>query len=148
MMQERLLFRPLAVPPSLKVQKAFRKDAGWAIPDAPLPKPVGLVQWVAVESDKQQIGLARLEIAPPEFCCVSELIINSKFRGRGIGSWLLKNIEQYCVGYGIRRLVLRPEKGTHAFYAALSFVSDPLVPEYLKKDINPFQPKMFFPQNR
>ena len=107
-MIEELQFRPLKAPLSNKALEAYRKDAAWS---APLPKNTaqdarGKIQWVSVEWKAKQIGIARLELAPPEFCYLSELIISSKFRGRGVGRWFMARIEQYCHAQGIRRLLL------------------------------------------
>lgn len=149
-MIEELQFRPLKAPLSNKALQAYRKDAA---PSAPMPKNIaqdarGKVQWVSVELNATQIGVARLELAPPEFCFVADLIISSKFRGRGVGRWFMARIEQYCHAQGIRRLLLRAGDGTESFYKSQSFVSDPLVPHLLKKDINPFQRKMFMPPGK
>lgn len=144
-----LSFRPLTSPLPAKVLRAFRKDAGWPeknVADAPEQATNGKVQWVSVESDKTRIGIARLELAAPEFCYVSEVIIASKFRGRGIGHWLFKSIEQYCAQAGIRRLLLQPQAEARSFYESLQFVPDPFVKSFLKKDISPFQRKMFLPK--
>ena len=145
-MHEDLQFAPLKSPPSPKALSAYRKDADW--PDMPLPKkidPRGRIVWVSVESHQKQIAIARLELAPPEFCYVADVIVSSKFRGRGVGHWFMQRIEQYCNGLGIRRLLLEAGNGTEAFYQSLAFVNDPLVPSMLKKDINPLQRKMFLP---
>jgi GNAT superfamily N-acetyltransferase len=146
-MNEELQFRPLKAPLSNKVLEAYRKDAAWS---APPPKQTaqdarGKVQWVSVEWKAKQIGVARLELAPPEFCFLSELIILSKIRGRGVGRWFMARIEQYCHAQGIRRLLLEAGDGTESFYKSQAFVADPLLPNLLKKDINPFQRKMFMP---
>lgn len=146
-MVEELQFRPLKAPLSNKALEAYRKDAAWS---APLPKQTaqdarGEVQWVSVEWKAKQIGVARLELAPPEFCYLSELVISSKFRGRGVGRWFMTRIEQYCLAQGIRRLLLEAGDGTESFYKAQAFAADPLLPHLLKKDLNPFQRKMFMP---
>ncbi len=107
------------------------------------PNPCGKIVWVSVENKRKQIAIARLELAPPEFCMISELIVHSKFRSQGVGRWFLHRIEQYCNTLGIRRLVLRAANGSEKFYASLSFHNDPHMPELLKKDINPLLPKMF-----
>ncbi|MBJ7310886.1 GNAT family N-acetyltransferase [Rugamonas sp. CCM 8940] len=140
-----LQFLPLPSALSGKALLAWRKDAGWASPasrDEPL-HPNGKVQWVSVVAGKQRAGIARLELAPPEFCYVADLIIASKFRQRGIGSWFLGAIEQFVHSHGIKRLLLRPEAGTEAFYTARQFISDPYVPTFLKKDLPPLQRKLF-----
>lgn len=146
-MIEELQFRPLKAPLSNKALEAYRKDGNLS---GTRPKPSsadarGKVQWVSVEWKAKQIGIARLELAPPEFCYLSELIISSKFRGRGVGRWFMARIEQYCHAQGIRRLLLEAADGTESFYKAQAFVADPLLPNLLKKDINPFQRKMFVP---
>ena len=146
-MIEELQFVPLKAPLPDKALLAYRKDAAWS---SPLPKTAaqdarGKVQWVSVEWKAKQIGIARLELAPPEFCYLSELIISSKFRGRGVGRWFMARIEQFCHAQGIRRLLLQAGDGTESFYKAQAFIADPLLPDLLKKDINPFQRKMFIP---
>jgi N-acetylglutamate synthase-like GNAT family acetyltransferase len=143
-----LQFRVLKTPPATKVVMAFRRDADaeGALPRASASDPRGKVQWVAVELKNKQIGIARLELAAPEFCFVSELMILSQYRGQGIGHWIMKRIEQYAHGLGIRRLLLVAGEGTDSFYKSQAFISDPLMPRMLRKDINPFQPKMFAPQ--
>jgi len=146
-MNQDLLFRPLKAPLSNKALLAWRKEGAL---DGIMPPPTaqharGKVQWVSVEANGKQIGVARLELAPPEFCFVSELIISSKFRGQGIGHWFMTRIEQYCLAAGIRRLLLEAGEGTESFYRSQSFVADPRLPHMLKKDINPFQRKVFAP---
>jgi GNAT superfamily N-acetyltransferase len=145
-MHEDLQFVPLKSPLSAKVLNAYRKEAN--SPDAPQAKaadPRGKVVWVSVESNKKQIAIARLELAPPEFCYVADLIVSSKYRGCGVGHWFMQRIEQYCNGLGIRRLLLEAANGTESFYQSLAFMQDPLVPSMLKKDVNPLQRKMFLP---
>jgi len=146
-MNEDLQFRPLKAPLSNKALLDWRKDADLkgAMPEHKPQDARGTVQWVSVEAKGKQIGVARLELAPPEFCFVSELIISSKFRRQGIGNWFLTRIEQYCLAQGIRRLLLEAREGTDAFYKSQAFVADPRVPHLLKKDINPFQRKVFSP---
>ncbi|NGZ83806.1 GNAT family N-acetyltransferase [Duganella aceris] len=142
-----LQFRPLKAPLSNKQLLAWRKDAEMegATPQNKAHDPRGKVQWVSVEAKGKQIGIARLELAPPEFCFVSELIISSKFRRQGIGHWFLNRIEQYCLSQSIRRLVLEAREGTDSFYKSQLFINDPYLPHLLKKDINPFQRKVFSP---
>lgn len=126
--------------------RAFRKDAGWATGDSKASSgnhPRGRVQWVSVDCGKKMIGIARLELAPPEFCYLSDLIISPAYQGQGVGHWFLKNIERYCAQFGIPRLLLEPAEDTKAFYEKMHFVADPYVATFLKKDINPFQRKMF-----
>jgi GNAT superfamily N-acetyltransferase len=141
-----LVFRPLQEALSDKKILAFRKDAGWKDKIGPTYKdPRGVVQWVAVELGKHQIAIARLELAPPEFCYVADLIIKKDYRGQGIGHWFMRAIEQYCAERGIRRLLLQATAESEEFYESLNFHADPMVPTMLKKDIPLFRPKMLMP---
>lgn len=142
-MQPSLRFLPLSAPLTDKVLLAFRKDAGWSNRDTSgvhkAGQPGGLVQWVTVESGKKRVGIARLELAPPQFCFVSDLIVLSDYRGRGVGEWFMRQIEQHCMGLGIPRVLLQPMDDNRAFYEKLDFVADPLAAGFLKKDIRPPQ---------
>ena len=142
-MQSSLTFRPLSAPLPDKVLLAFRKDAGWSNRDTSASATAGgmggLVQWVTVESGKKRVAIARLELAPPQFCFVSDLIVLNAHRGRGIGEWLMKQIERHCTGLGIPRVLLQPMEDNRAFYEKLDFVADPLAAGFLKKDIRPQQ---------
>jgi GNAT superfamily N-acetyltransferase len=142
-----LQFRLLKAPPTNKVLMAYRKDAqaGIVPPHANASDVRGKIQWVSVEFKNKQVGIARLELAPPEFCFVSELMILSTHRGQGIGHWIMKRIEQYCLTLGIRRLLLQAGDGTENFYKSQSFINDPIMPRLLRKEINPFQARAFAP---
>jgi GNAT superfamily N-acetyltransferase len=142
-MQSSLVFRPLSAPLPDKVLQAFRKDAGWSNRDTSALRGAGQpgsqVQWVTVEAGKRRVGIARLEVAPPQFCFVSDLIILSSHRGRGVGEWFMKQIELHCMGLGIPRVLLQPMDDNRGFYEKLDFVADPLVAGFLKKEIRPMQ---------
>jgi len=137
-----LQFRPMASPPERKFLQAFHQEAGWApLPRKELEKvlaPNPRMQWVCVEVDKAIIGIARLELVPPEFCYLSSLVIKRKYRRQGIGRWLLHHVEALCLKRGVKRLLLLPEVGSNEFYDALGFVPDPLVQGILKKELSPF----------
>ncbi|GJJ01563.1 hypothetical protein RugamoR64_21010 [Duganella rhizosphaerae] len=138
-----LQFVPLKSAIPAKVLHDYRQDANWpSTPELP-HDPRGRIVWVSVETKGKQIAIARLELAPPEFCAVSELIVRSKFRSQGVGRWFMHRIEQYCNSLGVRRLMLEAAKGSEKFYESLSFHTDPYIPTLLKKDVNPLLPKMF-----
>lgn len=144
-----LSFHPLSRPLSSKALQAYRNDAGW--PPLPSPhkkslRPGARQQWVSVASGNKQIGVALLEMAPPEFCHVSEYIILGKYRGLGVGRWFMARIEQYCNSHGIPRLFLEAGAGTQSFYESMLFSPDPSLPGMLKKDVNPLLPRMFLPR--
>jgi GNAT superfamily N-acetyltransferase len=147
-MQSSLSFHPLSAPLPDKVVLAFRKDAGWSMHDIAdlgrVGRPGSMVQWVTVEAGKRRIGIARLELAPPQFCYVSDLIVLGSHRGRGVGAWFMQQIEQHCIGFGIPRVLLQPLHDNRSFYKKLNFIEDPLVAGFLKKEIQP-QRRMVLP---
>lgn len=143
-----LVFSPMTEVPTKKSLLAFQKDAGWSTSMKSIESILNLtaakrIQWVSVELDKTTIGIAKLELAPPEFCYVSDLVIKSKYRRQGVGRWMLRHVEDLCNAMAIRRVLLTPEPRSMAFYESLSFTADPYVPGIMRKDLNPFQRKMF-----
>jgi GNAT superfamily N-acetyltransferase len=148
-MHPNLTFHPLAAAPTPKVLKAFRKDAGWHAPgDAALNgafAPGSTVQWAAVQSGKKMIGIVRLELAPPQFCYLSELMVASGHRGQGVGEWFMAQIERFCLARGILRVVLQSRDDSRGFYEKLRFEADPVAAGFLKKDIPPLLRKPAFP---
>jgi len=124
--------------PSPKLLREFRKDAGWDQDTDALRgglMPGSEVKWATVQSGKKTVGIARLELARPQFCYVSELMVLKAWRGRGIGEWFMKQIELHCFETGIPRVLLQPKEEARAFYEKLDFVADPMVAGFLKKDI-------------
>lgn len=128
---------------SEKVLLAFRKDAGWGNRDTSAlgagGQRGGQSHWVTVEAGKRRVAIARLELAPPQFCFVSDLIVLREHRGRGVGEWFMQQIERHCRDQGIPRVLLQPMADNRAFYEKLHFVADPLVAGFLKKEIRPLQ---------
>ena len=150
--EERLSFRPLTEPPTLKALQKFQEDAGWSISrrDREIQLNPHLdqrrcIQWVALEMGQVRVAIAQLELAPPEFCYIADLIVKSKFRGQGVGRWFIAGIERYCARLAIRRLTLVPEDGSLPFYEALGVVPDTMVPGVWKKNVPLLQRKRLFP---
>ena len=145
-MQSSLVFQALSTPLPDKVLLAFRKDAGWSNRDMSAlggaAQPGSLARWVVAESGKKRVAIARLELAPPQFCFVSDLIVLREHRGRGVGEWFMQQIERHCLAQGIPRVLLQPMADNRAFYEKLDFVADPLVAGFLKKEIRPLQRRM------
>jgi len=145
-MQTSLSFQVLSAPLSEKVLLAFRKNAGWDNRDTSALGAIGQwggqARWVTVESGKKRVAIARLELAPPQFCFVSDLIVLREHRGRGVGEWLMQQIERHCIDLRIPRVLLQPMADNRAFYEKLDFVADPLVAGFLKKDIRPLQRRL------
>jgi GNAT superfamily N-acetyltransferase len=128
-----------------KTLLAFRKDAGWRNTEATpasAQRVGGQVQWGTVVSGQKVIAIVRLELAPPQFCYVSDLIVLRDRRGCGVGGWLMAQIEGHCLALGIPRVVLQPDGDTEAFYDKLHFVADPLAAGFLKKELGPVRRSM------
>jgi len=78
-----LVFSPVA-DIGHKTLHAFRKDAGWTNLDSAAHEgalsPGSQVQWATARRSGKVIGIARLELAPPQFCYVSDLIVLGAYR--------------------------------------------------------------------
>jgi len=135
-----LVFHPEAAMPP-KTLAGFRKDAGWVNGSDAAQRgaagPGGLVRWATVRFHQKIIAIARLELAPPQFCYVSDLIVLGAYRGRGVGEWLMEHIERHCLELAVPRVLLQPEAGSRAFYEKLHFVPDPLAAGFMKKELLP-----------
>lgn len=136
-----LAFRPVPTM-SHKTLLAFRQDAGWGNTEAApgrAQRSGGQVQWGTAVLGQRVIAIVRMELAPPHFCYVSDLIVLRGQRGRGVGAWLMARVERHCLALGIPRVLLQPEGGTEAFYRKLHFVADPLAAGFLKKELAPIR---------
>lgn len=126
-----------------KTLLAFRKDAGWNNADMAARQgalqPGSRVQWATARFNQKLVGIARLELAPPQFCHISDFIVLRTHRGRGTGAWMMGEIERLCAGAGMPRVLLQPNPDSRAFYEKLRFVADPRVPGFMKKDIGPLR---------
>jgi GNAT superfamily N-acetyltransferase len=144
-MHASLTLHLLAALPSPKLLREFRKDAGWDKDTDAMRgglMPGSEVKWATVQSGQKTVGIARLELARPQFCYVSELMILKAWRGRGIGEWFMKQIELHCFETDIPRVLLQPKNDARAFYEKLDFVADPMVAGFMKKDIAPQRRRM------
>ena len=148
-MKAALAFAPLAPPQAAKALEVFRKDAGWSGDTgealAGALQPGSRVQWVGARAGQKLVALARLELAPPRFCLVSDLMVLSGYRGRGIGEWFMRQIEAYCVAEQIPRVLLQATEPSRGFYAKLQFVDDPLAAGFLKKELQPLRRRVGAP---
>lgn len=133
-------FQPLTRPLGNKILRNFRRDAGWEGDGAASSSDGafgGRAQWVTANLKSKVIGIARLELAAPQFRYVSDLIVLRAYRGRGVGAWLMDHIEQHCRALTIPRVILQPLDDNKRFYEKRQFVADPLAAGFLKKEIGP-----------
>ena len=123
--------------PPKKTLEFFQKEAGWdkeLVTRKPiLLSPGSRIVWVKVMHGLSIIAIARLKIAPPEFCYLSNFLVMNAYREKGIGRQFLSNIEEYCVSFRIKLLVLEPTDESLMFYQNLSYAREPKLDGYLSK---------------
>jgi GNAT superfamily N-acetyltransferase len=135
--RESLKFDLLATPPVAKMLLAFREDAGWttapsrSVADALCSNP--RMRWAVVRRGQKTIAIARLEIAPPQFCFISDFIVLNAWHGRGVGTWFMERIEEHCRAMTILRILLEPAEGSRGFYERLGFAGNAAIPGFMVK---------------
>ena len=134
-------FRKLATPPSRKALMSLHQDAGWTVDPKEidkLRKPAPGFIWMAAvrQGNDAPVALGRLQVAGSGVAFLSEFVVKKELAGKGLGSALLKFIENFCVGSKIERLALRPMPSSEAFYQARGFSADPVFPDVLMKILN------------
>lgn len=72
----------------------------------------------------QQIGFARVITDRATFGYLADVFIDEAYKGLGLGSWLVKCVQQHPDLTGLRKLLLQTEDA-HTFYKPLGFT--PLV---------------------
>lgn len=140
-------FSLMTEPPRRKILQSFYAEAGLSPSKQTLAQllkgQTQRVQWVCMKQGRDIVGIARLEVAPPEFCYLSDLMIQKRRRGRGVGRQFVRAIETHCARMRISRLLLATTAETKGFYEKLGFVSDSALPGMLRRDINPLARRVF-----
>ena len=73
--------------------------------------------------DSRCLGTARLVYLDPEHAQIGRMAVLSAFRGRGIGTAILKSLVEQAQSQGIGRLVLHSQVVAMPFYERLGFVA-------------------------
>lgn len=73
--------------------------------------------------DSRCLGTARLVYLDPEHAQIGRMAVLSAFRGRGIGTAILKSLVDQAQSQGIGRLVLHSQVVAMPFYERLGFVA-------------------------
>ena len=73
--------------------------------------------------DSRCVGTARLVHLDPEHAQIGRMAVLSAFRGRGIGTAILKSLVEQAQSQGIGRLVLHSQVVAMPFYARLGFIA-------------------------
>ncbi|MBA3674595.1 MAG: GNAT family N-acetyltransferase, partial [Chitinophagaceae bacterium] len=80
------------------------------------------------DSDRQtlptgrQVGYARMITDNATFAYLADVFIDEKFRGKGLGKWLIKVILAHPDLQGLRRIMLAT-KDAHKLYEQCDFIS-------------------------
>lgn len=79
---------------------------------------------ILVNDSKQIIGHCKLTPIPaiPESCFIETVVISKTLRGKKLGSYLMKKVEEYCKTVLVLEKVYLSTKGQENFYAKLGYV--------------------------
>lgn len=104
------------------------------------PHPALVPVWPKVYSQDQLIGFATFYHPPlgrnidtPVFIC--NFYINSKYHRKGIGTFLFKRIEAYCIRIGHTHFSLIPTTESKIFWQNMGFVKNSKYPNLFFKKI-------------
>lgn len=79
---------------------------------------------ILVDNSKQIIGHCKLTPIPaiPESCFIETVVISKALRGKRLGSFLMRKVEDYCKNILMFEKVYLSTKGQENFYAKLGYV--------------------------
>lgn len=75
---------------------------------------------IGVYQGTRQVGVARLASDTATFAWLCDVFVDSEFRGRGIGTWLVEASIEWARNNGIKRMIL-VTKDAHDVYARQGF---------------------------
>jgi GNAT superfamily N-acetyltransferase len=125
-----------------------RRDDGFLLTDDPDRLDIETVhRWLATESywaagrtvaqmraavagsetlgvylDGRQVAFARIVTDAVVFAYLCDVFVDRSYRGRGLGSWLVRTVRDNLAGRGVRRLLLAT-RDAHGVYAPLGFAA-------------------------
>jgi GNAT superfamily N-acetyltransferase len=92
-----------------------------------------------VYDDADQIGFARAVTDGATFCWIADVIVDEAYRGRGVGTWLVRVITEELAKDGVQRFVLAT-RDAHGVYERIGF-SGLRIPEiWMEIDGRPERP--------
>ena len=136
-MQQNLYLYPANVNPPEEVLTFFQNEAGWT-EKLVNRKPLLLnkytyVQWLTLTDGPVSLAIARLKIAPPEFCFVSNFILAKDYRLQGYGRSLMTEIEDLARAKNLKRVVLQATGESNLFYEKLGYLKSRKLKGFLVK---------------
>ncbi len=96
----RILRKPWGQPPGSE-RDAYEKEA---------------IHVMACDAEGVPIGIGRLHLLSPTKAQIRFMAVEERFRRRGIGSAILKELERRAKALGIRRIVLNAREAEKGFY--------------------------------
>ncbi|HUX65697.1 MAG TPA: GNAT family N-acetyltransferase [archaeon] len=75
---------------------------------------------IGVYQGTRQVGVARIASDTATFAWLCDVFVDSEFRGRGIGTWLVEASLEWVRNNGIKRMIL-VTKDAHDVYARQGF---------------------------
>lgn len=104
----------------------FRRyyDLRWRILRAPWDQPRGSERdeqdadatHLMVVNDSETLGVGRLHIKPGSSACIRYMAVDEQYRGSGIGSLILAELENRAVAQGVKRIILNARETAVGFY--------------------------------
>ena len=104
------------------------------------PHPVLKPVWAKLEHDGKPIGLATMYLPPKQALTeapvfVGNFVIDKRWRGQGLGHFLLQHIIDYCKAQKCSRLSLEFTAHSLEFWRANGFEGSAAFPQLLFKSI-------------
>ncbi|XP_026743222.1 N-alpha-acetyltransferase 80 isoform X1 [Trichoplusia ni] len=87
---------------------------------------------ILINDAKHLLGHCKLTAIPsiPESCFIETVVISKVMRGRKLGSYLMRQVEEYCTDVLKLKMLHLSTKGQEAFYAKLGYKECPPVSIY------------------
>jgi GNAT superfamily N-acetyltransferase len=68
----------------------------------------------------EQVALARATTDEATFAWIGDVIVDEAWRGKGIGTWMMRGVVEHLTGLGVPRLVLAT-RDAHGVYERVGF---------------------------
>ena len=88
----------------------------------------------------EQVALARATTDLATFAWIGDVIVDDAWRGKGIGTWMMRGVVQHLAGLGVARLVLAT-RDAHRVYEQVGFAPLHRPDFYMELDNRPAEVK-------
>ncbi|MCU1655527.1 MAG: histone acetyltransferase and related acetyltransferase [Pseudonocardiales bacterium] len=87
----------------------------------------------------EQIALARATTDLASFAWLGDVVVDADWRGRGIGSWLVRTVVDHLAGLGVPRFALTT-RDAHGVYEPIGFGSLRVPETWMEIDVRTVRP--------